>query len=848
MKTPLDVVFLALVVCAVACRAPEPSWDAYRPDRSLAETSVASEVGLDTGADAAPDRVIADITPDFTDAVVADVTDADAPPVDQPQGGACPPGRCDRSCCPGPCTGTTCETLVGAAGNHTATCAWSESGRAWCWGTRDDTGRSFFTNITDDNLLAPRPRTDFSDVREMALNLFETCAITRAGALDCASAEPDDPGRPERQVNSGARSVAAAGAHTCVLLDDGRVRCRFTLGRNGADRGQLGRGTLDGGASPDAFDFVRDPSGPLTGVTAIAAGETHTCALKADGVWCWGSNAYGQLGSLPRAGSPRCADGPCDPWPQRVTGLSGTITAITAGTFHTCARSAAGALWCWGRNGERALGPVTGALVCPPDAGLQDGCAVPQQANVSDVQQVTAGDGWTCVARGPATGATEVRCWGRGYEAASGSVIDGAAPLRTLIHGTNHACVITQAGALRCWGDGGSGQIADGRGYSPTAAPVSGLTAGSVALGLGESHTCAALDGGQARCWGLNEATQLGARSSERAIGAPSVVQLGAGVPLTNVTQLAAGDSHTCARRGDGTLVCWGSAYSGQLGPGLAPLSPASDPRVVPGLTGALSVHAGEFFTCARSDGGVECWGENRACETTRGFDAGACSPEQHAETQTVPLAGVVPVNVATGQSHTCAWGSDGRVSCWGDNDMGQANGHPRTVDRVPPTILDAGLGAVMDMGAGSDITCAVLTSGAVWCWGDNTRGALGRELLDPRTPAGAPAPVVGVTDALKVRVGYQFACALVRSGRVFCWGRNDYGQLGAGFPTHRHQPAAVMRDGGELQNVVELAVGGDHACARLNDGAVLCWGSDVRGQLGRGHGPWRAASTPIVW
>lgn len=161
----------------------------------------------------------------------------------------------------------------------------------------------------------------------------------------------------------------------------------------------------------------------------------------------------------------------------------------------------------------------------------------------------------------------------------------------------------------------------------------------------------------------------------------------------------------------------------------------------------------------------------------------------------------------------------------------------------------------VTAIGVGNNVTCAVLSTGTVRCWGANEQGQLGGgEVTDPQP---SPVNVVGISDAVAVDCGTATCCARTQSGRAQCWGWNDQGALGAYAdpPTLPNRPmaGAVMRDAKgpvELENVTALGVGGLHSCA-ISSGSVYCWGWNQAGQGGQTPGEplglFRATETTVV-
>ena len=350
----------------------------------------------------------------------------------------------------------------------------------------------------------------------------------------------------------------------------------------------------------------------------------------------------------------------------------------------------------------------------------------------------------------------------------------------------------------------------------------SGSAEASVQLALGYLHSCARKTDGKVQCWGENGAGQLGdGVSFDAGPRAPALVpQDVAGVG--DAIDLASGLSHSCVIHRDGTVACWGLNSFGQLGDGTTQRS-SSAVRVL-GVTGALSLAAGTSFTCALLRGGmVTCWGANYS-----GQLGDNTKVDRPTAAFVQDLTGAVAI--AAAEHHTCAIVAKGAVKCWGKNDEGQL-GNGSIVESLVPTPL-ASLSDVVQVVAASRFTCARLGSGQVNCWGANTVGQLGTG-----SPNAAPNPspaITAVSDAVSIWVGYEHACAARRGGEVSCWGAAGEGQIGSGMvasDASLPRPTPVMGVTGALA----VSTGGDHSCATTSGGGIFCWGANTLGQLGNG-------------
>lgn len=198
-------------------------------------------------------------------------------------------------------------------------------------------------------------------------------------------------------------------------------------------------------------------------------------------------------------------------------------------------------------------------------------------------------------------------------------------------------------------------------------------------------------------------------------------------------------------------------------------------------------------------------------------------------------------LDVVGGSAYACALLGSGAVRCWGGNEFGQL-GYGNTEDlgdepgEMPTADLDLG-GPALEISAGSRHTCAVLADGAVVCWGRNEYGQLGHGSLEDAgdDPGEMPPPAVPLAaPAVKVAAGAYHSCALLETGAVHCWGRNDVGQLGVGHSEHLGDaPGELPSPEAPVGGVVEQIVAGEVFNCALGAGEVRCWGGDNEGELG---------------
>lgn len=352
---------------------------------------------------------------------------------------------------------------------------------------------------------------------------------------------------------------------------------------------------------------------------------------------------------------------------------------------------------------------------------------------------------------------------------------------RQIAVGNNHACAITEASGVKCWGYNAYGQLGDNSNtLRKLPVDVVGLT-GVKSISAGMGHTCAVLESEAAKCWGRNDFGQLGDNSVINRWKPVSVSGLSSGV-----ASISAGQNHSCALTNAGAAKCWGSNGYGQLGDN------STTKRLVPVAVAGLSsgvaiISTGYSHTCAlTTTGGVKCWGENRFSQI-----GDNSTIQRNAPVDVFGLdSGVASIDV--GQSHTCAVTTTGAVKCWGRNDYGQLGIESVAQSSVP--VDTPGLsGGISKLAGGSTHTCALTTSGGVKCWGYNAQGQLGDNSTTQRL---SPVDVVGLGSGVSsITAGDGNTCALLTSGTAKCWGYNGQGQLGDGTLVNRMVPVGVEQD-----------------------------------------------------
>ena len=331
------------------------------------------------------------------------------------------------------------------------------------------------------------------------------------------------------------------------------------------------------------------------------------------------------------------------------------------------------------------------------------------------------------------------------------------------------------SGGVDCWGQNGEGQLGDGNtADSLVARPVKWITK-ATAVAVGAGHGCALLARGAIQCWGRNDSGQLGNGTLANSTTPVPVTGIG------SATALAVSEEHSCALLASGAVKCWGENFYGDLGDGTNVRS--SIPVSVTGISTATSVAVGNADSCALlASGEVQCWGYNHYGQLGNGTTTDSNTP--------VTVSGIhSAMAIAAGVAFNCALLASGAIQCWGHGgnaELGDGSSWPYADSSVPVSVV--GISTATAITAGGYHACAVLSSGSAQCWGYNNYGQLG----NGTTTASAsitPVPVSAISAPVRLAAGYWHTCALLSDGAMRCWGLDHDGQLGNRRRTPNYTP-----------------------------------------------------------
>ena len=416
---------------------------------------------------------------------------------------------------------------------------------------------------------------------------------------------------------------------------------------------------------------------------------------------------------------------------------------------------------------------------------LVPGASFTWQSNNAAVATVDANG----LVRGVTAGQAAIRAISDGYEDTVAVTV--TTPLQIsgnrIATGFFHSCALDDTGAAHCWGDN--------RFYSPlgigttdpAARPTPQAVVGGhhfVALSSGNGATCALKADGEAWCWGQNAEGQLGdGTTTNRAAPVP----VAGGIRFTRIS---VGNTNSCGLSREGIAYCWGYNAHGTVGDGTT--SDRYVPTQVAGLRRYSEIAVGLFHACAVAvDGRAFCWGYNPSGQVGDGSTTNRLTPSGVANASTFS-------RIDAGAEQTCAITVTGSAYCWGSGWMGHLGTGATSDSSVPVPVI--GGHTFAEISAGFH-TCALTPSAAAWCWGYNNAGQLGHGALGPDSCNNQTS--ICSTQPMAVTGGISFAdidtsllgrhtCGISTSGRVYCWGENTTGAVGNGTFANRAVPTEV--------------------------------------------------------
>jgi alpha-tubulin suppressor-like RCC1 family protein len=662
--------------------------------------------------------------------------------------------------------------------------------------------------------------------------------------------------------------------HACFVEHQGDLYC-WGIGNSG----QLGTG------SNVNYNYPRESNvNEQTNFSTVSTGAVHSCALNDESeLLCWGSRAHYRLGDGSNSGHVE--------YPREYTSDSDIyghkLASVSAGGAHTCAIKFDTTTWCWGIGNYGQIG----------DGNIYSSGIMPKQVyfpnNLSAIS-LTLGYSNSCAIVD--TGA--IYCWGRNNQGqlGVGNLTDQNYPTKVSLPngryalaieaGDYHVCAILDDYSIKCWGQNTFGQLGNGNiddKNSPTSVILSGLN-NPIQISAGGSSTCALFDNGQIKCWGSNYNGELGLGSSGSSNSQQNSPQTLTAISHLDSSQVTVGTNFACALFHDGAPRCWGIGTSGQLGSGVSssnsvpvlvkdygerlndsiqfihgtqisiPIHIAgwdyistpigSYPNGVAWNNGTYSMELNGNLTVGNHSASVVFSNSIKNITVTISFqiieriDPWSNRVASHSIGMSIlGENSLIPIQIESGGGHTCFITSNMYNYCQGDNSYGQLGSGSYSGAYTSPYKIYNFEEPLESLSTGQDHTCGIDYEGTLYCWGRNNYGQIGNGYSHGNSKYDIPQKIDvdsngnDLTRALQIGVGYGHSCGIFEDLELYCWGYNSAGQLGIGSQSSYNRPYIVDLPGN--QRATDISLGNYHTCAITDNGSVYCWGDNGNGKLG---------------
>jgi alpha-tubulin suppressor-like RCC1 family protein len=562
--------------------------------------------------------------------------------------------------------------------------------------------------------------------------------------------------------------------------------------------------TVSDGTLSSFITFNADINFKRAKLKSIFSGYHTYCAVDGGNrVFCWGDNSYNIIDTTANLTYDR-------PIPTDIQDqFSASVINIGMGDGNLCALYSTGQIGCRGRNDFGQLG----------DNSLTDSASFTafDQSNLQSDESFT-----------------QIDVSKRGA----------------------HACGVTTAGRIYCWGSRVLGQTGDGQTTmtpQPQATEVSNSFFNSgeyfTQVSTGTAHTCSLSNQGRIFCWGSNLSGELGVGIVFTGSSVPLSLEIGS---LNNkdkrFVKVYAGNYMSCAISGAGNTFCWGSDANGMLGDGGSDTDTKEPILAVQGASfhqnevfKSLSLGNGHVCGITASGRGF-CWGEGSGGRLGDGNNSQSSLPVLLNTDffQDVSSGTDRPKEIASAEASSCFLSSRGDVFCWGEEGHDElGNGSEESAD-IPDWVNTSSIDTYerfTTLALGKSSACSISSLGRSLCWGDNSTGQTGISSV-----TGYPEVIgslSGDDNFIQIAVGPSHACGIKSDGKAYCWGDNSTGQRGSSLSIYPDYEPFIVDSGNMLndERFVSLSIGFDFSCGLTALGNLYCWGSNSTGQVGDGVG-----------